>query len=31
MTRFTMHNDDGNEDVRRAIRALYVAPVGDAY
>jgi len=31
MTRFTVHNDDGDEDVTRAIRALYVAPVGDAY
>jgi hypothetical protein len=31
MTRFTVHNDDGDEDVTRVIRALYVAPVGDAY
>jgi hypothetical protein len=31
MTRFTLHNDDGDEDVTRALRALYVTPVGDTY
>jgi hypothetical protein len=31
MTKLTMHNDDGDEDVTRGLRALYAAPVGEPY
>jgi hypothetical protein len=31
MTKYTIHNDHGDEEVVRGLRALYVAPVGEPY
>jgi hypothetical protein len=31
MTKYTMRNDNGDEEVVRGLRALYAAPVGEPY
>lgn len=31
MTKLTMHNENGDDDVTRGLRALYAAPVGEPY
>src|SRR5690242_7182189 len=31
MTKLTLHNDGGDEDVRRELRAIYAAPSGELY
>ena len=31
MTKLTLHNDDGEGDVTRELRALYAAPAGEPY
>jgi hypothetical protein len=31
MTKLTMHNENGDDDVTRGLRAVYAAPVGEPY